>query len=253
MTPGVRLLSFNIEGDLHLDKIGPFLKQQNADVVCLQEVFLDDLPGLLGADYRFHFLPMTLKTRQSGLASAWGTAIAHRLPGELAICDYYHRPTESLVPFSETAKRPTIWHGVVGVQIASGSAAMNICTTHFTWTPDGAPDANQRGDMANLLALMAREPPHVLSGDFNIPRKQNSLYGTLTQRYTDHVPERFTSSIYLPLHYVRNDPAKCAKLATYMVDYIFSTPGFCRIRDFEMHGGMSDHFGLSAEVMPFSP
>jgi endonuclease/exonuclease/phosphatase family metal-dependent hydrolase len=244
----MKLVSANIEGDLHLDKVGPFLRQQNADVICLQEVFVDDLPDLLGRDVQFHFLPMTLKTKRSSETAAWGTAIAHRLPGKLVICDYYHKPTEVLVPFNESAKQPTIWHGVIGVQISSGDRTMNIYTTHFTWTPDGAPDANQRGDMAKLLALLADESPHVLCGDFNIPRQQNSLYGILTRHYTDHVPPDSASSIYLPLHYVRHDAAKSAKLAAFMVDYIFSTPGTYRIENFAMHGGVSDHFALSAEV-----
>ncbi len=248
MTNGTQLVCANIEGDLHLDKVCTFLQEQRAGVICLQEVFQDDLHELLGRDYRWHFLPMTLKNRKSGHASAWGTAIAHRLPGELAMLDYYHRPTAVLVPFSEADKRPTIWHGVIGVKVASGEAAMNFYATHFTWTPDGAPDANQRSDMKELLALLAKQPAHVLCGDFNIPRKHNSLYETLVQRYTDHVPEEVTSSIYLPLHYVRHDRIKSAKLATFMVDYIFSRPQSCDISNVRLHGGISDHFVLTADV-----
>ncbi|MEA2056412.1 MAG: hypothetical protein U9O78_01685, partial [Patescibacteria group bacterium] len=35
----MKLISVNIEGDKHLDKVLPFLKKEQANVICLQEIY----------------------------------------------------------------------------------------------------------------------------------------------------------------------------------------------------------------------
>ena len=42
MPQPLKLVSTNIEGNRHLDKILPFLQKSKADVICLQEVYLPD-------------------------------------------------------------------------------------------------------------------------------------------------------------------------------------------------------------------
>jgi exonuclease III len=38
MDTSIKLITLNIEGDRHLDRVIPFLQKENAHVVCLQEV-----------------------------------------------------------------------------------------------------------------------------------------------------------------------------------------------------------------------
>ncbi len=244
----MKLVSANIEGDLHLDKVSAFLQHQNPDVVCLQEVFQRDVPILLGQDFKGEFLPMCLKVNRSGELAPWGLSIASRRPLQRVRTGYYHRATQDLVAFDEKNKRHTIWQGFAGLQLEDDGAVVNVITTHFTWTPNGVSDANQDADIVALLGLMRDETPHVLCGDFNIPRRQNELYKTLMQHYTDHVPPEITSSIYVPLHYARHKPNVAERLAQYMVDYILSTPGAYRVETVALHGGISDHYGLTAEI-----
>jgi endonuclease/exonuclease/phosphatase family metal-dependent hydrolase len=249
----MRLVSANIEGDLHLDKVLPFLSRQDADVICLQEVFRDDLATLADAMHTTQFLPMCLKPNRHGLWSEWGLAIASR-PEVLETSQfYYHRPDPGMVRFEESAKRQTVAQGALALRLAVDAAELTVIATHFTWTPDGAPDDTQTTDMDALLHQLSRFAPHLLCGDFNIPRKQNRLYQNLAARYTDHIPQHVASSIYVPLHYARHKPGVAEKLASFMVDYVFSTPGSCKITNVELHGGISDHMAITAEVAAYLP
>jgi endonuclease/exonuclease/phosphatase family metal-dependent hydrolase len=246
----MKLLSANIEGDLHLDRVVPFVAEQKPAIVCLQEVFEADLPLILGTNSKPGFLPMSIKIRKNGEPDAWGIAIATARSSVPVIREYYYRAPAETAGYDEKAKRKTISHGVIGIEVETEDGPVTVCTTHFTWTPDGLPDVNQETDMVKLLQILRGQKPHLLCGDFNIPRKQNRLYGTLAANYTDHVPADIESSIFLPLHYVRNDPVKCAKLATLMVDYIFSSPHSYCVDAVALHGGVSDHFALTAGIGP---
>ncbi len=244
----IRLVSANIEGDLHLDLVLPFLRKQQPDVICLQEVFGSDIPVLTGPSFQSFFLPMSRKINRSGDLADWGLAIASRLSVQKSFSDYYYCPVSGIVAFDEILKRDTVAQGIAGITLAANGAAVTVVATHFTWTPDGAPNHAQDADIIALLDFVKPLAPHVLCGDFNIPRRQNRHYQTLTAHYTDQVPKDVRSSIYVPLHYARHKPGIAQKLENLMVDYIFSTPGAYRVSNVELHGGISDHYALTAEI-----
>jgi endonuclease/exonuclease/phosphatase family metal-dependent hydrolase len=244
----LKLVTANIEGDLHLDLVRPFLLGQNPDIVCLQEVFEQDVPDLLGEGYQSAFLPMCLKVNRNGESAPWGVAIASRRPVIATHQKYYRRPVDHIIAYDHRNKRDTLSYGYVSMRIDVDGLPITVITTHFTWSPDGLADANQDADLAALLKVLASEPPHILCGDFNIPRRQNRLYGTLTEHYTDHVPQDIASSLHVPFHNARHKPGVAEKLATLMVDYIFSTPNSYRVADVALHGGISDHCAISAKV-----
>ncbi len=246
-----KLVTVNIEGDKHLERVRPFLAEENPDIVCLQEAFRDDVQDLLGSEFQIEFLPMCLKERMDGSLSQWGVAVATRAPAHSVIREYYHQPTTALVPYDGITihtKRNTIWQGVVGVVVADGAETLTVFSTHFTWTPDGASNEYQASDMKGLLSFLETQPPHVLCGDFNIPRKQNELYPILASHYSDHVPQEYETSMYLPLHRTKDDPIEGPRVASFMVDYILSTPGAYSIPPAVMQCNMSDHCALIATI-----
>ena len=56
----IKLITLNIEGDKHFNSVLPFLQEQNADVVCLQEVFELDLDLFIDAlGGHITFTPLT--------------------------------------------------------------------------------------------------------------------------------------------------------------------------------------------------
>lgn len=246
-----KLLTVNIEGDKHLARLAPFIAEENPDIVCLQEAFREDMEELLGTEYQIEFLPMCLKERVGGSLAQWGVAVATRAPAQHVIREYYYQPTTTLIPYdghSIDTKRKTIWQGLVGVKVDDGGKSLMIFTTHFTWTPNGASNQYQANDMHGLLSFLSTQEPHILCGDFNIPRKQNALYPILASHYTDHVPQEYGTSMYLPLHRTKDDLVQGPQVASFMVDYILSTPNTYTISPADMRGNVSDHYALVSTI-----
>jgi endonuclease/exonuclease/phosphatase family metal-dependent hydrolase len=246
-----KLLTVNVEGDKHLERVKPFIAEENPDIVCLQEAFREDALWLVGTEYQIEFLPMCLKVRRDGSLGHWGIAICTRTPAWKVVRDYYYQPTTTYVPADDTSadtKRKTYWQGVVGVTVDDGGLDITICSTHFTWTPNGASNENQKTDMPRLLAFTDELDPHVLCGDFNVPREQNDVYPLITEKYTDHVPLHYKTSMFVPLHRVKDDPIESKRIGQFMVDYILSTPGAYTVSNVEMRGNVSDHYALVAYI-----
>jgi endonuclease/exonuclease/phosphatase family metal-dependent hydrolase len=251
-----KLLTLNIEGDNHLARVKPFIAEENPDIICLQEVFREDISVLVGTEYQVEFLPLCLKVRRSGELAQRGVAICTRTPAWKVVREYYHQPTTTCVPADdtdETTKRRTYWYGVIGVTIEDGGHDMNICSTHFTWTSNGLSTPAQAEDMKKLLTLTAEFAPHIICGDFNMPRRQNTLYPLVATHYTDHIPNVYETTMYVPLHRVKDDPVESKRINQFVVDYIFSTPGAYEVLGVELRGNISDHYGVVAHVNRSAP
>jgi len=89
-----------------------------------------------------------------------------------------------------------------------------------------------------LCAVLETLGDFVLAGDFNAPRGKE-IFSLLAERYTDNIPQKYTSSIDGTLH-------KAGPLP-YMIDGIFSTPLY-EVVDVEMVCGVSDHCAFKAFV-----
>ena len=137
---------------------------------------------------------------------------------------------------------------IVGTIIYEGNT-YTICSTHFTWSPNGDSACHaQKGDMEEFLRITQTLPPHIMCGDFNIPRHHNSLYQTLISNYTDNIPEHYQTSLDSAFHKLTDSEEKKHLLEKYMVDYIFSKPPY-RIEDVRLQFAISDHAAVIATVL----
>lgn len=247
-----KLLTLNVEGDKHLDLVRAFIKREDPDIICLQELYKSDTETLLGSTYRAEFLGMCLRTKQDGAKDEWGSAIATKIPLRNVVREYYFQPTTRFVDIDITdieAKRKTLWQGLIGGTIDDDGKPLRVFTTHFTWTPHGyMAHPYQATDLKTMLTYLSEEEPHIICGDFNIPRKQNALYPILHAHYTDTVPEEYITSLHLPLHKTKDHPIEGPAVASYMVDYIFSSPNVYTVKEVRMECGMSDHCALLAHI-----
>ena len=240
MSAIIKLVQLNIEGSKHLELVIPFLRKQNPDIACLQEVKQQDLARIEEAlSMKSFFAPM-----HSGTAGINGNAILSRLPimprtleryggyaGE-GLIDYVHGdPTKKAAHASSKFMLSV-------ADIEKEGEAFRIATTHFPVTPHGEATDFQREDMKNLLALLKEEGEFVLTGDFNAPRG-GEIFAQLAGAYKDNIPASITTSIDGQLHRAGQLP--------HMVDGIFSTPGYS-VSSVEGHTGVSDHWAFSAEV-----
>ncbi len=238
----MKLISLNVEGITHLDKVLPFLETERADVLCLQEAPEQLAVPLSKLGYQTTFAPMDI--RQSGQeAFTEGILLASRLPSS-ARSEYYHRPTEAIVPIDVTNVPGTVARAVIIASVGD----YTIATTHFTWSPRGEiASPEQQANMAALLETLAPLPPHILCGDFNIPRQHNPLYTNLTEHYTDTIPAQYKSSLDASLHRHGKNPELKFLFDSFMVDYLF-TKGPYSAKNVTLRFGISDHAAVIAHL-----
>jgi len=241
----LKLISLNIEGKRHLDKVVPFLTEQKADVVCLQEVFEEDLPKLKDQFYSNHlFLPtwrtsqhfnLEIKEGYSPGNQLFGLAMFSRLP----LTELQAVRLDPKLPETPENTGPGTWNP--GLLVARAEN-FTIANTHFTWTPKGKVNDRQRRHLQTLFGLLKPYPNLVLIGDFNSPRG-GEIHQALTQKFVDHTPKNITSTLDPKLHYAnRLQPGKL-KL---VVDYLFTTPGISA--KVTVKNNLSDHLALVARV-----
>ncbi len=236
MQNGIKLISLNIERDQHYDTVLPFLKAEQADVVALEEVLERDVERFkkeLGmADALFVPLGIPDKGRNVEPLVATreqeGILLLSRLPmeerGHIFYCSCGDPEAVSL--WSVHGHLVVLW-----IQVEREGKMYTIATTHLTWTPNGESNDIQRRDVQQMLKVL--EPFHeiVLCGDFNAPRGRET-WERVALRYTDNIPQNYTTSIDPKLHVVHG--------LQYVVDGMFSTPEY-KVFDVRLVEGVSDH------------
>ena len=239
----MKLLSLNIEGTRHLDKVFDFLDSEKADIICLQESPLSISSELRRRGYTTTTVPLTVKI-QNGFNFTEGSIFA-TLNYHRPDVHYYHRPQERVAVFDINRTRETVAQALIFAELGD----IHIATTHFTWVPDGRVASDEQvEDMKNMLDLLDTKPPHILCGDLNIPRNINRLYeDEILPRYTDAVPDEYKSSLDRSLHRLGNDPEKLDLFESFMVDHLLLMKPFLA-EDVRLEFGLSDHAAIVANV-----
>jgi len=238
----MKIISLNLEGKKHLAMALPFLQTQAADVVCLMEASKDLEEWLVKQGYFVTFAPMVLRNHD-GLTYESGIIFASKQAHRSEIF-YYRQPTPEIVLFDTHNKRESISHPVIWAT----SGDFNFATTHFTWNPNGeTADQNQTTDLTALLAYLQTKPPHVLCGDFNIPRNINALYQELRKAYTDNIPLDYRSSLDADHHRAGKDSSLDKLFTQFMVDYAFTQAPYVA-SDVRLQFGVSDHAAVVATI-----
>ncbi|CAN5200242.1 hypothetical protein BH11PAT1_BH11PAT1_2160 [soil metagenome] len=238
----LKLISLNIEGDNHLNRIIPFFKKEKPDVICLQEVFAVDLPLITEAlQMQAIFSPMQSITkdfpehRLMGKGEQ-GLAILSDLPLQDVAYDYYVG-TRDEIP--ETTGEPNAANRIfLSTCIAKHNQKFQIGTTHFTWSLHGETTPLQKRDMEKLFTILKKKGEIVFCGDFNAPRGRE-MWKTMATVYTDNIPSDVTTSMDPDLHKVKNLP--------YLVDGMFSTDSY-KVSDVRVVSGVSDHQAIVGYV-----
>lgn len=240
----MQLVSINVEGERHIATVTAFLAQQDPDVICLQECPQSLADYLRGQDYHVTFETLTIRERDARKYNE-GILVATRQP-HISEVVYYYREHAHPVVFKKSAFRNTNIKAVIFVEVAQ----LCIATTHFTWTPNGAvPNAYQKQDIKTLMSYLDSKPPHIICGDFNIPRGYNELYDTyLAPRYIDEIPSTYLSSLDPTLHRLGTEEDKQHVFTDFMVDYIFARSPL-RVRDVSLTFGVSDHAAVSGTIV----
>ena len=231
----LKLISVNIEGDKHLDLIQKFLQKEDAEVVCLQEVFEKDIEKLKDIQYPHHTFAPMMKLPRNNEYLLKGVALLSKIAIDSSFYEYYtgkkSLPVSSGIPNSNNRV-------LLAATITKENQQFTIATTHFTWSSKGKTTKKQEADLESLLKVLKKIDECILCGDFNAPRGEK-IYKRLAELYTDNIPQDITSTMDPNLHKVKG-------LVT-VVDYMFSTPQYL-VKNIKIVDGVSDHKGIVADI-----
>jgi endonuclease/exonuclease/phosphatase family metal-dependent hydrolase len=241
----ITLLSLNMEGERHTDRVMAFITKHKPDVICLQEIPSSFIEILAKLGYFSSFAPM-LVGNNIAIGDCIGIAIATKIPTQ-STTTYYASNNGTFVPYQREHSAETISNPVILATYESQDGqTYHIATAHQPVTQDGTADDNQIKDTKSLLNHLKTQPPHILCGDMNMPRGYNTNYDLFSAHYTDCIPETYSSSLDKSLHRLgsRND-LNAPIFDIYMVDYIFSQAPYT-VSTVELHFGISDHAAVTA-------
>ncbi len=243
----MKLISINIEGSMHLERVLPFIATESPDIFCLQEVYEKDLSLFAELGYTTHFLPLTQRMNHSTLDTEGIALCSREMPVHVA--SHIYNGDATVIPTFDSARIiDTFNNGVLHGEFSHNGDTFIIATTHFTWNPHGnIASPEQTKSLERLLAYTATLPSHIICGDFNIPRNHNPLYDELVKKYADTIPTTYTSSLDKTLHRHGADADKDILFSSFMVDYIFTQPSY-RASDVRLVFGTSDHAGVVGTV-----
>ncbi len=239
MSTTLRLAQLNIEGSKHLDLILPFLKDEQVEVLCVQEIFKGDIE-------RFEKeLHMTCVFGSMSLQDddIRGVAIMSTHPIHPHSDERYGGAPDGPIPVSYErgtieSKYNTQRFTLLMCDIEKDGQTLRVGTTHFPVTKHAEVTDFQRTDMRALLSLLEGKSEFMLCGDFNTLRG-GEIFSMLSERYIDNIPSEYTSTLDPVLH--RAGPLE------YVVDGYFSTHGL-RVKSVTRYSGVSDHCALIGDV-----
>ncbi len=235
MGSSVKLLSLNIEGDKHLELVIPFIKKENADVVCLQEVLEKDIEKIKQGIYSYAtYTPMLNDTRYN---TSKGMLTLSKFKFDEESKEYYEKMNDTL-PIIDLTNPNVAYRLVMSTKITKDNEPFHIINTHFTWSGKGEPTAYQAEKLDAMMQILNRYEEFVICGDFNLVRGKG-LWEKMAEKYTDNIPQNITTTIDQNLHKVKN--------IQYVVDGMFSTKGYT-ISDVQVIGGVSDHMAVVGNI-----
>jgi endonuclease/exonuclease/phosphatase family metal-dependent hydrolase len=246
----LKLISLNIEMDLHYATVVPFLTKEMADVVCLQEAPETFAETLTKLGYHTSFAPMCKKQRPDQEITV-GLLIASKVP-QTYFSVYYHQHSDVTVLYDGNRPEQTLRLPYLVTQIMHEGINYRIVTAHLIDTKDGHEDEIQQNICRSLLTHLTKEPEHLLCGDFNMPRGYNTLYQEVTELYKDSVPAKYKSSLDRDLHRMGKVDIPEKIFDEYMVDYIFTKDDY-QAHDVHLVFGISDHAAIVANIERTTP
>ena len=240
----MKLISLNIEGEEHPETVFPFLQTEAADVVCLQEAPEEWCEELHALGYHTTFAPMLIRDTQPEYTE--GIILASK-EAHNATTYYYRRSAEDITVYVKRGDT-TIAHPVIIASVLVENEHFVVAGTHVMVTMDGRADDQQRLGVQKLLSILADQEPHVLCGDFNMPRGVNELYADVTKFYIDAIPPEYPSSLDKNLHRLgQSDALNEPIFESYMVDYIFTQLPY-HATDVRLQFGVSDHAAVVGTI-----
>lgn len=240
----MKLVSINIELNKHYKTVFDFLKQENPDVICLQELLEDDFENFKKVlDKQGIFKPHSrvgedlhlqdIKEKKGGVA-----IFAKDIIDSGSI--YYEGNEDNLLKtYSEYVTGENNKNSVlvwIDIMNKEGRSSRFI-TTHVPVTKGGESTPYQLEVVDNLLKELDSLREFILCGDMNAPRGKET-FSRIAKKYKDNIPGEYKTSLDQNLHRVKN--------LQHMVDGLFTTTKY-QASNVKLIDGISDHMAIVAD------
>ena len=243
MVKTLKIISLNIQEDRNFTRIIPFFQKEQADILCLQEVFQVDLPYLeTQTQMQSYFVPkmnVLFPNRYNiPLKGLQGMAILTTISPIKFDYAYYSNQSNEIPVFVDgdpnSDNRVVSW-----IDFRIQSQNYRVATTHFTWSEKGEVSDLQQKHFRELEQILDRIDPCILCGDFNTPRG-SEIYDKLALRYQDCIPATVKTTIDPKLH-------RAAGLQL-VVDGMFCSDSYHH-QHTKVVSGLSDHQAIVSEFL----
>jgi endonuclease/exonuclease/phosphatase family metal-dependent hydrolase len=251
----LKILTLNLQhGGRLMDDILNFLKTENADILCMQEVYDGTIPSLERRlrsmetlkehlNYSSHFFTPAFidRTREGNVPG--GNAVLARFPGRALSTSFFNEPLTERDPYlPETPESigqiPRI---LQHVSLDTPAGQINVFNVHGVWDLDGDNYSDRRREMSQkIISAVSGRQNVILAGDTNAQP---------TNRAIKDIENHLTSVFGTELKSTFNMKRKTNPgYATARVDMIFVSPSI-RVLEKQCHEvDVSDHLPLSATL-----
>lgn len=241
----MKLISINIECNKHHKTVLDFIKKENPDIICLQELLEEDYGFFkkelnMSSVYKeWTYMVKTshpdLVGKKHGVAIFSNNIIDSGYNFYIGKEENLHRPFKEIV-LNEKLQENTafVWAVVKGEK----GDLFKIITTHIPVTNEGESTPYQLMVVDTLIKTLNNFGEFILCGDMNAPRG-NETFTRLAKKYKDNIPFEYKTSIDQNLHRVKG--------LQYMIDGLFTTPRY-KITGVVLKDGISDHMAVIANI-----
>ena len=220
-TSSLKIACLNIESDRHLDRVVPFLKKEEPDIVLLQEVLFKDIPYLEEVLQMKSVSTVLNLLEWGGVPQNSGLVTFSTLPIINTHSAYYKGNKDQLLLVYEGEAAETVAEktsrAILVTDIVKDGQQYRLVNTHFTWSPEGQATDEQHQNLKILFQLLSPLSDFILCGDFNAPRGR-AIFDAIASRYKDNIPLHVTTTIDKNLH-------RAGDLQL-VIDGFFTTPQF---------------------------
>lgn len=245
----IKILSLNLfEGGVFWDNIEKFIKRENFDILCLQEVYNGDakqppnfqsitkLQKLL-PQYYFHYSPEMYEIWPEGQGDG-GNAIFSRFPIIKTNTVFLHREYDRFVRSQHGSGFTHYPKNMVYAKIKVVNLELNVFNLHGIWGLDGK-DSDERLVMGEKIVNEINGKKNtILTGDFNINPNTKTI-ASIEKHLTNVFKGDFKSTFNIK-H--KNNPG----YANAVVDMMFVSSDLKIIEKMSPLDDVSDHRPLIA-------
>jgi endonuclease/exonuclease/phosphatase family metal-dependent hydrolase len=243
----LKVISLNMWAGKLLPQAIEFLKQQDADVVLLQEVTNARAADLPEKHRIFDVLTSRLDYEYSNYAYCFsynfpegivpeGSAILSKLPIKQSSSRFFVEPTKEYYQ-DIPADWPVVPRILQYVELGAQTVPVNVINVHGIWDLDGDNDSLERRKMVQaIIETEANKPNVIVSGDTNA-KASNVIW----QRLEEHLKSVFGQELKTTFNMRRKDNPGYATAA---VDLMFVSPDIEVIDKALPDVDISDHLPL---------